>query len=215
VFFSPWQDDCCPETHQLLIFQSGMTGVGAALKGQDDKAQGWPRFLAANPGWQAFNKLPRRGLYFMSQSLSAVYLHAVFSTKERWRFLRDPVICAEMHAMLSGISKRLDCPSIIAGGTDDHIHQLIRFSRTITQAEWIKEIKRETSIWIKQRDAHLRKFAWQSGYGMFSVSPTNIEVVRQYIVSQEEHHRKFTFQDEFRILLKQHGLEWDERYVWD
>jgi putative transposase len=151
----------------------------------------------------------------MSQSLSAVYLHAVFSTKERWRFLRDPVIRAEMHAMLSGISKRLDCPSIITGGTDDRIHQLIRFSRTITQAEWNKEIKRESSIWIKQRDSRLGKFAWQAGYGIFSVSPSNIEVVRKYIVAQEEHHRKFTFQDEFHILLKQHGLEWDERYVWD
>ncbi len=120
-----------------------------------------------------------------------------------------------MHAMLGGISRRLGCPSIIAGGTDDHIHQLIRLSRTIAQSEWIKEIKRESTLWIKRSDPRLNKFAWQAGFGMFSVSPKDLDVVRQYIASQKEHHRKFTFQDEFRALLKQYGLEWDERYVWD
>jgi putative transposase len=151
----------------------------------------------------------------MPQSLAAVYLHAVFSTKERHRFLREPSLRIEMHAYLGGISKRLNCPAIITGGTDDHIHQLIRFSRTITQAEWIKEVKRASSLWIKQRESRLGYFAWQAGYGMFSVSPADLDVVRQYIASQEEHHRKVAFQDEFRFLLKHHGLEWDERYVWD
>jgi putative transposase len=151
----------------------------------------------------------------MPQSLSAVYLHAVFSTKERRRFLREPLLQAEMHEFLGGISRRLNCPSIIVGGTDDHIHQMIRFNRTITQAEWIKEIKRVSSLWIKQREPRLRNFAWQAGYGMFSVSSVNLDVMRQYIATQEEHHRKITFQDEFRQMLKQHGLEWDERYVWD
>ena len=151
----------------------------------------------------------------MPQSLAAVYLHAVFSTKERHRFLGEPSLRIEMHAYLGGISKRLNCPAIITGGTDDHIHQLIRFSRTITQAEWIKEVKRASSLWIKQREPRLGNFAWQAGYGMFSVSPADLYVVRQYIASQEGHHRKVTFQDEFRLLLKHNELEWDERYVWD
>ena len=151
----------------------------------------------------------------MPQSLSAVYLHAVFSTKERRRFLGEPSLRLKMHSFLGGVSRWLGCPSIIAGGTDDHIHQLIRLGRTITQADWIKEIKRASSLWIKQRDPRLRNFAWQAGYGFFSVSPTDLDAVRQYIASQEEHHRKISFQDEFRTMLKQHGLEWDERYVWD
>jgi putative transposase len=151
----------------------------------------------------------------MPQSLSAVYLHAVFSTKERRRFLREPTLQIRMHAYLGEVSKRLGCPSIIAGGTDDHIHQLIRLSRTITQADWIKEIKRASSLWVKQLDPQLCHFAWQAGYGFFSVNPADLDTVRQYIASQEEHHRKFSFQDEFRAMLKQHGLEWDERYVWD
>jgi putative transposase len=151
----------------------------------------------------------------MPQSLSAVYLHAVFSTKERRRFLIEPSLRSEMHAFLGGVSKRLDCPSIIVGGTDDHIHQLIRLNRTVTQAEWVKEIKRTSSIWIKQREPKLHWFAWQAGYGAFSVSPADLDVVQEYIASQEEHHKKISFQDEYRMLLKQHGLEWDEEYVWD
>jgi len=151
----------------------------------------------------------------MSQSLSAVYLHAVFSTKDRMRFLRDPLVRIEMHAFLGGISKQLDCPSIIVGGTDDHVHHLFMLSRTITQADWFKETKRVSSLWIKEREPRLRKFAWQAGYGAFSVSASDIDAVRQYIANQAEHHRKITFQDEFRNMLKEHGLEWDERYVWD
>lgn len=151
----------------------------------------------------------------MSQSLSAVYAHAVFSTKERWSFLREPSLRKEMHAFLGGASNQLGCPAIAVGGTGDHMHQLIRLSRTISQADWIKEIKRASSIWIKQRDPRLGKFAWQAGYGMFSVSPHILDSVRHYIATQEEHHREVGFQDEFRMLLGQHGLEWDERYVWD
>jgi putative transposase len=151
----------------------------------------------------------------MPQSLSAVYLHAVFSTKERRRFLREPTLQIRMHAYPGEASRRLGCLSIIAGGADDHIHQLIRLGRTITQADWIKEIKRTSSLWIEQFEPRLRHFAWQAGYGFFSVSSAELDNARRYIASQEEHHHKFSFQDEFRTMLKQHGLEWDERYVWD
>jgi putative transposase len=151
----------------------------------------------------------------MSQSLSAVYVHAVFSTKERRRCFQNPSLRIEVHSFLGGISNDLGCSSIITGGTEDHIHQLVRFGRTITLADWIKEIKRRSNLWIKQREPRMRNFAWQAGYGVFSVSASNLDIVRQYIAEQEEHHRKITFQDEFRLMLKQHGLEWDERYVWD
>ncbi len=98
---------------------------------------------------------------------------------------------------------------------DDHVHILAHHARTITQADWVKELKRVSSLWIKQRDPSLRDFAWQSGYGIFSVSASNLEAVKHYIANQEEHHRKTTFQDEYRAFLKRHAIPWDEKYVWD
>ena len=103
----------------------------------------------------------------MPQSLSAVYLHLVFSTKERRAFLKDQVLRSECHAYLGGISKKLECPLILAGGVEDHVHLLARQSRSITQADWVKELKRASSLWIKERDPAAREFAWQAGYGVF------------------------------------------------
>ena len=151
----------------------------------------------------------------MPQSLSAVYLHLVFSTKHRTPFLRDPGIRSETHAYLAGISQNLDCHAILVGGVEDHVHILARQSRTITQADWAKELKRASSLWIKDRSPSLKDFAWQSGYGIFSVSQSNVEKVTAYIAGQEEHHRTKSFQDEFRAMLKKHGILWDEHYVWD
>jgi putative transposase len=151
----------------------------------------------------------------MPQSLSAVYLHLIFSTKNRQPLLRDPALRTETHAYLGGISKKLDCPPIIVGGVDDHVHLLARQARTITQADWIKELKRVSSIWIKEREPILADFAWQSGYGAFSVSVSNLDAVEHYIAHQEEHHRERSFQDEYRAFLKRHNVAWDEQYVWD
>jgi putative transposase len=151
----------------------------------------------------------------MPQSLSVVYLHLVFSTKERRPLLRDPVIRAEMHAWLGSASRELGCPSILVGGVEDHIHILARHGRTISQANWVKELKRTSSLWIKVRDARSKEFAWQAGYGVFSVSASNLDAVRDYVARQEEHHRVGSYQDEFRTLLQTHGETWDERYVWD
>lgn len=151
----------------------------------------------------------------MPQSLSAVYLHLVFSTKERRPFLDHPVLRSEMQAYLGGVSRQLDCPAIIVGGVLDHVHVLARYGRTITQADWVKELKRASSLWVKDRHTGLADFAWQSGYGVFSVSVSNLDAVREYVAHQEEHHRKSTFQDGFRALLRKHGMEWDEQYVWD
>ena len=120
-----------------------------------------------------------------------------------------------MHAVLGGISRQLDCPPLLAGGVEDHIHLLARFGRTISPADWIKELKRASSLWIKTRDAASKEFSWQAGYGLFSVSASNVDAVREYIERQEEHHQKRSFQDELRALLRKHGVEWDERYVWD
>ena len=151
----------------------------------------------------------------MPQSLSAVYLHAVFSTKGRVPFFSDKEIRERAHAYLAGISNKLDCPMIIAGGVEDHVHLLFRHARTITQADWVKEMKRASSVWLKEQQPGFRDFAWQAGYGIFSVSVSNLEVAGKYIADQEEHHRVKTFQDEFRAMLKKARIDWDEKYVWD
>jgi len=150
----------------------------------------------------------------MPQSLSAVYVHLVFSTKERRPFLRDETIRAALHSYLGGISKQLECPPIIVGGADDHVHLLARFGRKITQAEWVKELKRVSNLWLK-KEHPIQGFEWQGGYADFSVSESNIEQVRRYIAQQPEHHKKINFQDELRLLLKRHRVEWDERYIWE
>lgn len=151
----------------------------------------------------------------MPQSFSAVYIHLVFSTKERRPLLRDKISRDALHGYLGGISKRLECPPLLVGGIEDHVHLLARFGRTITQAEWVKELKRVSNIWLKTRGRDYADFEWQGGYAAFSVSQSNLEQVKQYITAQEQHHRKIGFQDELRALFRKHGIEWDEKYVWE
>lgn len=151
----------------------------------------------------------------MPQSLSAVYIQLVFSTKDRQPYLRDSNLRNEMHAYLGGISKTLECPALIVGGVEDHVHLLCRMARTITQSDLVKEIKRVSSLWIKQRDAVYATFAWQAGFGAFSVSTSGLDRAITYITNQEKHHQKQTFQDEYRAFLTKHSIAWDERYVWE
>ena len=98
---------------------------------------------------------------------------------------------------------------------EDHVHLLARFGRTITQAEWVKELKRVSNQWLKEQTADLPDFEWQGGYAAFSVSQSNLQQVQEYIAGQEQHHRKISFQDELRALLRKHQAEWEERYLWD
>ena len=151
----------------------------------------------------------------MPQSLSAVYIHLVFSTKERRPWLRDANLRSSLHAYLGGVSKSLQCPPLLVGGTEDHVHLLARFGRTITQAEWVKESKRVSNLWLQEQQPDFRDFEWQGGYADFSVSQSNLAQVEKYIAEQEEHHRKMTFQEELRAFFRKHQIEWDERYVWD
>src|SRR5688572_29034573 len=151
----------------------------------------------------------------MPQSLAQVYLHVVFSTKHREMFLDDPALRTEMHKYLSGACKNLQCPALETGGVGDHVHILCRLSRTMSIADLVAELKRESSKWIKVRDPRQAQFHWQDGYGAFSISPSHVDALRQYIRDQEEHHRTEGFQDEFRRLLEKYEIEYDERYVWD
>ncbi len=151
----------------------------------------------------------------MPQSLAKILVHAVFSTKDRRPFLRDKNMREELHRYIGGILNQHECQPIIVGGVEDHVHLLCALSRTITAAEMVKEVKRGSSLWLKTKGVELSDFAWQNGYGIFSIGFSQIEVVRNYIAGQEEHHRKVSFQDEFRELLLRYEIEFDERYVWD
>ncbi len=151
----------------------------------------------------------------MSQSLAKVLIHVVFSTKERRPFLRDTAMRAELHSYIGGILNQLDCQSLLVGSIEDHVHGLACLCRTCTVAEMVKEIKRGSSLRIKEADPTLADFAWQNGYGAFSIGFSQIAALRSYIGGQEEHHRKQSFQDEFRQFLKRYEIAYDERYVWD
>jgi putative transposase len=151
----------------------------------------------------------------VSQSLTQIYLHIVFSTKNRARLLQDRDLRVKMHAYLAGICKNLQSPALIVGGAEDHVHLLCRFSKNLALAVFVRELKRESSKWIKGQSPHLGDFHWQAGYGAFSISPSHVRGLKQYVASQEEHHRRETFQDEFRRLCRKYGVPIDERYVWD
>jgi putative transposase len=151
----------------------------------------------------------------MPQSLSNLLVHLVFSTKDRRPWLRSPELQIALHRELASISQQLSCDPVRVGGFEDHVHLLGRQARTISLAEWVKELKRVSSIWIKKQDVALKSFQWQVGYGAFSVSQSLSPKVQAYIAGQESHHRQMTFQDELRGLLVRHQVEFDERYVWD
>ena len=150
----------------------------------------------------------------MSQSLSNVIIHTVFSTKNRTPFLDSSSLRLETHRYLGGVAKTLKCQPLIIGGVADHVHLLTTLARTVSIADFVKELKRVSSNWL-QDEKGISSFHWQSGYGAFSVSESLVAKARAYLETQEEHHRHQTFQEEFRELLRRHGIEFDERYVWD
>ena len=151
----------------------------------------------------------------MAQSLAKILLHMVFSTEERRPLLRDKPLREEVHRYLGGILTHLDCQPLIIGGVEDRVHLLFAHSRTATVADVVKELKRGSSVWLKTKSPELADFAWQNGYGVFSIGQSQVEDVRAYIAGQEEHHRKISFQEEFRRLLQRDEIAFDERYVWD
>ena len=152
----------------------------------------------------------------MPQSLAKVLVHIVYSTKGRRPWLRDEEVRKQLYAYKATILRdNVDTPALIIGGVEDHIHALCLLSRKFAIKNVIEEAKTETTKWLKKQGTQYADFHWQAGYGIFSVSESNAEQVRQYIADQVRHHKKLTFQDEFRILCERHGIEIDEQYVWD
>lgn len=150
----------------------------------------------------------------MAQSLAKIYLHIIFSTKNRETLIK-PEIEKDLHGYMAGILKNLGCTAIIIGGTTDHVHILNTFSRVITISKMLEVLKKESSKWIKKKGLDYDNFYWQNGYGAFSVSQSKVKNVKKYIENQKSHHRTVSFKEEFIRFLKEYNVEYDERYVWD
>lgn len=147
----------------------------------------------------------------MPSSHICLNVHLVFSTKDRLPFISAEYL-EGLHAYLGGIVKGMDAMPLAIGGISDHVHLLVSLKSKHRLDYFLRDLKADSSTWIHQ-ELH-KKFEWQKGYGAFSVSPNSIEGVRKYIANQAEHHRKITFQNEYRDLLKKSGLEFDEKYLW-
>ena len=150
----------------------------------------------------------------MPQSLIKNYIHIVYSTKDRQPLI-DKGIHHELYAYIGGICKNLECNPIIIGGHIDHIHLLCLLSQKVPLMKLLEETKSHSSKWIKTKGKCYSNFYWQNGYGAFSINPTEVEVVKNYIQNQEEHHSRKTFQQEYRMFLDKYQVKYDERYVWD
>lgn len=150
----------------------------------------------------------------MLQFLARAYLHLIFSTKDHHPFLEKLGFRQEMHSYLGGVAKNFDCLPVEIGGVADHVHLLLVQARTVSIADLVKELKRVSTGWAKAQEG-LGSFRWQAGYGAFSVSQSLVEKVARYIRNQEEHHRTKSFQVEYREFLRKHGVEFDERCVWE
>ena len=150
----------------------------------------------------------------MPQSLAQVLVHLIFSTKSREPLLSDD-IRPELHPYMATILKRMDSSAILINSVRDHAHVLFHLSKNHALCDVIESLKKDSSKWIKTKGRNYRNFHWQSGYGAFSVSQSNVAQVVKYIAEQKEHHRRHTFQEEFRAFLKRYQVPYDERYVWD
>ncbi len=145
----------------------------------------------------------------MSHSYAQNHIHLVFSTKNREKLLPSEFL-QRLWSYTAGICKNHDLLTFAVGGMEDHVHLLFRLPPTISLANAVTLIKSNSSKWIREKE---KAFAWQEGYGAFSVSSSNIAAVIKYIETQEEHHRKLGFEDEFISLLKKHGMPFDPKYV--
>lgn len=148
----------------------------------------------------------------MSQSLCKIYLHIIFHVKTS-----SPIIDYEhlerLHSYIGGLVNTTGCQVLCVGGTENHVHALIMFSKTETVAHVVEEMKRNSSRWIKTVSPKYEEFAWQGGYAAFSVSQSQVETVMAYIRNQVEHHKKHSFKDEYLSFLRLYKIEYDERYV--
>ncbi|HKS96231.1 MAG TPA: IS200/IS605 family transposase [Terriglobia bacterium] len=148
----------------------------------------------------------------MAQTFTKLLAHIIFSTKDR-----APCIALalrpDLFAYLGGIVRGLQGKALAVNGTSDHVHMLASLPPTRCVSEVVRDVKANSSHWVRQKKGQ-HTFSWQAGYGAFSVSQSNVDDVMRYIASQEEHHRRVTFQEEFLAFLKKYGIDYDNRYIW-
>jgi REP element-mobilizing transposase RayT len=146
--------------------------------------------------------------------LAKIHVHLIFRTKARGPLIPNEVR-EELCAYFVGILRHHESPALLANAVEDHVHILFSLSRNYAVKTVVEEVKKSSSKWIKTKSPDLQGFAWQNGYGAFSVSQSAVASTRRYIAGQEAHHRRTTFQDEFRRFLEKYEVPYDERYVWD
>ena len=150
----------------------------------------------------------------MPQSLHVLSAHIIFSTKRHHPWLTSNVR-ERVWAYQSRILQNLECSSITISGVADHVHVLCNLTKKFPTAKVLEILKKDSSKFVKTLDSSLGDFHWQDGYGLFSVSPSHFDPVRKYILNQEEHHKRETFQEEYLRILKRYRAAYDERYLWD
>ncbi len=148
----------------------------------------------------------------MAQTLVSLYVHVIFSTKNRTNLI-TPEIEPGLFAYIGGIMNNNKSKLLSANGTSDHIHLLISLSKKLGLSKLVGDIKRDSSVWIKKQDSQFQKFYWQDGYGAFSIGHSQIKTVKKYIERQKIKHAETDFKSEFRGFLKKYEMEYDERYV--
>jgi len=149
----------------------------------------------------------------VAQTLVSILVHVIFSTKER-RHLIKAEVQAALYAYMAGTMKNLDSPCLAIGGTTNHVHLLTALSKKTALSEVIGELKKSSSKWIKTKGPAYAHFAWQEGYGAFSIGLSQVEVLKRYIARQEEHHKTRSFEEELIATLKKYDVAYDERYIW-
>ncbi|MBI2436145.1 MAG: IS200/IS605 family transposase [Candidatus Magasanikbacteria bacterium] len=148
----------------------------------------------------------------MPNTYTQLFTHIVFSTKER-RKLLTPQIRAELYPYMSGIAQGKNFTIVSVNGIDDHVHAILLLPTNISVSEAVQSIKGNSSKWINDKFFTHRIFSWQEGYGAFSVSSSQVEIVKHYIENQEEHHKNIDFKTEYRQLLEKHGITFEEKYL--
>jgi len=150
----------------------------------------------------------------MPQSLARLHIHLIFSTKNRERIITDN-IRDSLHAYMASVLQNIGCPPVLINSVEDHVHILFELARIVAVSSAVEDVKKASSKWIKTQSDEFAGFAWQAGYGAFTVSESIVPAVREYVANQREHHRKKSFQEEYRVFLERHQIAFDERYVWD
>jgi putative transposase len=149
----------------------------------------------------------------MAQTLTRLLVHTIFSTRNRANLIK-PDLEPDLHAYMGGICRNLDSPLLAAGGTANHVHLLISVSKNISLADLLRDVKKDSSRWTKSNGSDFGDFAWQEGYGAFTIGESQVEDLKNYLARQKEHHQTVSYEDEFLAFLKKYNMPYDDRYMW-